>query len=400
MKKLFALILALTLLLPFAACGSGAETAAGGAVTIKVWGPQVEQELLKEMTDAFAAQYATPVTIELGIVSEDEAGTRMLEDPDAGADVFMFPNDQLRDLVSAGVLYELTAGDKDAAAGNNVASSVEAATVDGKLYAYPMTADNGYFLYYDKSVYTEDDVKSLDRMLEVANEKGKKICFALSNAWYNVSFFFGAGCSIGLDSDGKQTCDFNNAQGLLAAEAMQKFANDPAFITGDDNVLTGGMGTSIAAGVSGTWNAAAMKELLGDNYAATKLPTFTLGGEQAQLGSFGGYKLVGVNSLTKAPKQAMDLADFLTNEENQVTRFKERDYGPSNIKASEIQEVKENVALAALYEQQPYAKSQADVLSGYWTPAGAFGQALESHDTSKSLQEMLDTMVAQIVSAS
>ena len=135
-----------------------------------------------------------------------------------------------------------------------VASSIEAATVDGKLYAYPSTADNGYFLYYDKSVLSEEDVKSLDKMLEVANAAGKKIFMDVSNGWYIASFFLGAGGKLGI-VDGKQTCDFNNENGVKAGEAIKAFTAHPAFLTGDDAVLTGGIGTTIAAGVTGTWNA-------------------------------------------------------------------------------------------------------------------------------------------------
>ena len=44
-----------------------------------------------------------------------------------------------------------------------------------KLYADPMTASNGYFLYYNKEYFTEEDVKSFDRMLEIAEKNDKKL---------------------------------------------------------------------------------------------------------------------------------------------------------------------------------------------------------------------------------
>ena len=44
-----------------------------------------------------------------------------------------------------------------------------------KLHAYPMTASNGYFLYYNKEYFTEEDVKSFDRMLEIAEKNDKKL---------------------------------------------------------------------------------------------------------------------------------------------------------------------------------------------------------------------------------
>lgn len=72
------------------------------------------------------------------------------------------------------------------------------------LYGYPMTADNGYFLYYDKSVLSEEDVQTLDGILAKANEAGKKVFMDVSNGWYIASFFLGAGCTLGLDENGKR----------------------------------------------------------------------------------------------------------------------------------------------------------------------------------------------------
>jgi arabinogalactan oligomer/maltooligosaccharide transport system substrate-binding protein len=347
------------------------------------------------MADAFVAQSGKDITIELGVVGESDASRTYLEDPQSAADVFMFANDQLKDLVTAGALYEVSAGYKDQVIASNVESSVDSATLDGKLYAFPMTADNGYFLYYDKSVFSGDDVKSLDKMLSVANAAGKKIFMDVSNGWYIASFFLGAGCTLSLDGSGNQLCDFNNAKGLSAAEAIRAFTADSSFVTGDDSVLQGGMGNSIAAGVSGTWLAESIQDKLGDNYAATKLPTFSAGGSEIQMASFGGYKLVGVNALTKEPTHAMDLANWLTNGDNQTKRFETRGLGPSNENAGSSSAVQANVALAALAAQSAYAFPQNDVLGNYWTPAEAFGLALENKEGG-DLQAKLDTMVDQI----
>jgi len=237
-------------------------------------------------------------------------------------------------------------------------------------------------------------------MLSVAEAAGKKVFMDVSNGWYVASFFLGNGGTLALDAEGNQTCDFNNANGLATAEAIKAFTAHPAFITGDDSVLTAGIqdGT-IAAGVSGTWNAESISTSLGENYAATKLPTFTAAGEQVQMASFGGYKQIGVNSQTDFPVEAMDLADWLTNEANQIKRFETRALGPSNINAGSSDAVKANVALNALAQQSQYAVSQNEVLGAYWTPAQAFAETLEAKDYSKDLQTMLDTMVEQITAA-
>lgn len=69
-----------------------------------------------------------------------------------------------------------------------------------------------------------------------------------------------------------------------------------AFKSGADaDIVSGIKDGSCCAAISGTWNAKTAQETWGDNYAATKLPTYTLNGEQVQMASFSGYKLVGVN---------------------------------------------------------------------------------------------------------
>lgn len=365
--------------------------------TLKLWGSQEDQDMLAEMVEEFKkANPEKEYDITLAVVSEADAKTKYLEDPAEAADVFAFANDQIWDLYNAGALYEVTRN-KEQIIAANTEGSVEAATIDGKLYAYPMTADNGYFLYYDKSVISEEEAKSLDSILAAADKAGKKVFMDVSNGWYIASFFLGAGGTLSIE-DGKQVCDFNNENGLKAAEAIKAFTAHKAFLTGDDPILTGGMGDTVAAGVSGTWNAEAIKEKLGDNFAATKLPTFTAGSEQIQMGSFAGYKLVGVNSQTENAIEAMELAEWITNEQNQLIRFQKRAIGPSNIKVAESDDVKANIPLAALAEQSKYATSQKDVLGSYWAPAEAFGTAMEAKDYSKSLQEQLDEMVDQIQS--
>ena len=394
MKKLLLSMLMILMTLSLVACTAEEPAPEVKDVTLKVWGSQEDQEMLTGMIEEFkAANPGTNWTIELGVVGEPDARTKYLEDPEAAADVFAFPNDQVMDLVNAGALYEVTIN-KDAIVSASIQSAVDSATVDGKLYGYPMTADNGYFMYYDKSVFTEEDVKSLDKMLEVANAAGKKVFMDVSNGWYIASFFIGAGNKFEM-VDGKQVLDFNNETGVKVGEAIKAFTAHPAFLTGDDNVLKAGLGSTIAAGVSGTWNAGDISTILGANYGATKLPEFTLGGVATQMGSFAGFKLMGVNSLTEFPEEAMALAEFLTNEANQVKRFETRKLGPANKNAAQNEAVLADVALSALAQQAPYAMSQNNVAGTYWGPAEAFGLALENKDYTMSIQEMLDALVAQ-----
>ena len=401
MKKLLSTLIASLMLLSVSACSPSSnnstttETKTEETVSLTVWGSQEEQAVLQGMVDEFIqAHPETKWDIKLGVVSEADAKTRYLEDPAAAADVFAFANDQINDLVGAGALYKVTRNAEEIKSRNSE-GSIEGASYDGQLYGYPMTADNGYFLYYDSSVFTEEDVKSLDAMLAKAAAANKKVFMDVSNGWYIASFFLGNGGTLTI-KDGVQVTNFNDEKGLETAEAIKAFTADPAFLTGDDSILVAGMGDTIAAGVSGTWNAAAIKEALGDNYAATKLPEFTTKSGLVQMGSFVGYKVLGVNSQTKYPEQAMDLADFLTNEDNQKKRFEARQLLPSNINAVSMPEVSEDVAIAALQAQNPFGTSQKNVLGTYWAPAEAFGATMEAKDYSTDLKTLLDTMVEQI----
>ena len=389
MKKVLSIILAAMMLVGVCAAAHADE------VTLKIWDGQDDQEILRELCEAYAAQHPeNTYTFEYGVVGTADATARYLEDPAAAADVFIYPDDQLIRLVQADALYEVTRN-SDAIIAANSQGSVNAASYQGVLYGYPETSDNGYFLFYDKSVLTEEDVQTLDGILAAAEKAGKKFNFDVANGWYLASFFIGNGCVITLDENGNQICDFNNEKGLAAAEAVQAMCNHPAFLPGDQNILTGTIGDSVCAGVCGTWVADAVKERLGDNYAACKLPTFTCAGEQVQMGSFGGCKILGVNTQTQNPVEAMQLAEFLTGEYAQMRRFEVRGYGPSNIAVANSEAVAADPALAALAAQSEYAITQL-IIGDFWTPATAFGNELIAN-RENDLQSLLDLWVAQTV---
>ena len=55
------------------------------------------------------------------------------------------------------------------------------------LYGVPFTT-NTWYMYYDKRVFTDEDVKSLEAMLD----KGT-VSFPFLNSWYLPAFYFGNG---------------------------------------------------------------------------------------------------------------------------------------------------------------------------------------------------------------
>ena len=366
-------------------------------VTLTMWGAEEDQDLLREISDKFIEKngnYGGTITINLGVQSESEAKDTVLTDPTAAADVYAFADDQLNELVKAGALQEVQLNADDVKS-RNTPASVDAATLDGKLYAYPLTADNGYFMFYDKSFFTEDDVKSLDTMMEKAAAAGKKVSMDVANGWYLYSFYAGAGLNLGLADDGVNTvCNWNEAPGADVTQAIIDICQNPGFIALKDEEFTGKLkdGT-LVAGVNGTWRANDAAEVWGDNYAACKLPTYTLNGEQVQMASFSGFKLIGVNPHSANVGAAMLLADFVTNEENEELRFQERAQGPSNITALAAAS---SPALTAVVEQSEYATLQR-VGGNYWASAETLGSiCVNGNPDGKDTQALVDDAVAGI----
>ena len=138
---------------------------------------------------------------------------------------------------------------------------------------------------------------------------------------------------------------------------------------------------------------------MGDGYAACKLPTFTADGKEYQMGSFGGCKLVGVNPYSDYVGWSMLLAEFLTSEESQTLRFKERALGPSNAKAFQDPEVQANEAIVAVTEQSEFATPQ--IIGGnFWTPSETLGKIFGSgNPDGTDVQTLLDNAVEGITAA-
>lgn len=376
----------------------------GTDVSLKLWGAQEDQDMLKSMVETFKAQYPnTNWDITFGVVSEADAKTEVLKDPEAAADVFAFASDQLGELYSAGTLYRVSKN-ADTIKANNSEASIAACTEDGELYAYPSSSDT-YFLYYDKALFTDDEVKSLDTILAKDLDAGvTNFSFDIDNGWYNAGFFFSAGCKLfGETGVDPTACDFNSANGVKAADYMIDMVNSGKFANHDDGKLKAAFtARQLGATVTGSWNAADIQAALGDDFGVTKLPELTFeDGTTANLGSMANFKLYGVSAQTAYPLEAMALAEFLTGEDCQKIRFDEKSFAPTNLAlANDAEALASNPVIAAAAAQGQYATLQASIkqMGNFWTPAEAFGAGIEDGSINKdNIQEKLDLLVESIL---
>ncbi|MDE6919737.1 MAG: extracellular solute-binding protein [Lachnospiraceae bacterium] len=371
-------------------------------VNLTVWGAAEDEELLRQIIETFEEAYSGQADFEITFQPQSESSctNALMGDLENGADVFAFADDQLNTLVAAGALDPVE--NAESVRQSNLPEAVAAASVDDTLYALPLTADNGYFLYYDKEYFTQEDIRSLDRMLDIAAEHGKKVSMEWSSGWYVYSLFGNTGLTVGLNPDGiTNYCTWNSTEGRIkgtdVAQAMLDMAGHPGFVSTDDaGFLAGVQDGTIIAGVNGVWNAVAVEEAWGSGFGASKLPTYTCGGQEVQMASFSGYKLIGVNSYSAHKMWAARLAEWITSEENQKLRFAQRGQGPSNIVAASSEEVQSAPAIAALLEQSEFSYIQR-VGGSYWDPVTAFtAEILAGNPSGKSLQDHLDTMVEGI----
>ena len=371
-------------------------------VEMVVWGAEEDTELMNQIIENFQINYQGEADFQIlfEVQGESQCKDALIGGLEDGADVFTFADDQLNALAAAGALDPIENVDK--IRDRNLSSAVQAVTINNQLYAYPLTADNGYFLYYNKEYITEEQVKTLDGILEAAAANGKLFTMDWSSAWYVYSFFGNTGLQVGLNNDGiTNYCTWNqidgDIQGIDVAEAMLQIAKNPGFASHtDQEFLEGVKNGSVIAGVSGVWNSVAIKEVWGENTGATKLPTYSCNGRQVQMASFSGCKLIGVNAYSEHPKWASKLAEWITNEENQQLRFEMRGQGPSNTVVANSAEIRQSPAIAALLAQSEFSQIQR-VGGKFWDPVTKFAENMAAGNPSgQNLQEQLDEMAESI----
>ncbi len=398
MKKFLALLLAVLMLgSVLAACNNGGGNNGGGNnggseetddpfygednIKLLVWAADKAIDLTKELCDEFKAKYPDKkIDITVQVQGEGDAAAQVLNDKDAAADVFSFACDQLTRLLNANALAPVF--EKDQVVARNSEASVAAATMDDKLYAFPETGDNGYYLVYDKSVVSEEDAKTLEGVLAACKKAGRKFVVDAGNGFFSCMFPFTGGLTLeGIKDDTQQFNEYDEDSVVDTLEAFAKLFHEYSdiFMSSEATKISTGMAANpriVAAGVDGSWNAAAVADALGDDFGAAKLPTITVGDENKQIVSMHGYKLIGVNSHSKFPNASQLLADFLTDEAAQLKRAEVLSWGPSNNKAVEDDIVTGNVALSAIIEQSKSSVPQVNIADTFWSPMGTLGNTL------------------------
>lgn len=414
----------------------------GDIITLTVWGGETYTSIdyLAEVGDAFtnwmAENYpsAPTVVVNPSPISEASVKDRFERDPTGAADFAICYNDQLEDLIDDKYVYAIDdfSGilDVDDIKTRNGSSS-DVVTFDGKMYGFPISTTNGYFLYYDADKINLEDCATFDTLLAAIDEASTRdgvtyrFGFPTGSGWYIDGWWRGCGYDVVRSSDGtNSTCDWNSTTktptGVEVASAMLNLTHgqygDHWVGAGDSTLLTYTPLTTqspVIAWVSGIWNDDAMKENW-TNAAATVLPDITIDGMNYPMKSVAGLKVGIVNALSENAAYAALFGNYLTSKDSQILRYEMLSEAPTNIEASSEIDYGNNYAVDALVQQVAHASFNQNVGDGYWTPAGTLARVLyngingetsliDSGDYSAdlvinetALQTLLDETVASI----
>lgn len=371
----------------FVGCGSAktSSTTSGDekiTATIKVWGSAEDQadengRWLQTMCEQFNSEHPDwDLTFEYGVCSEQDAGKTVPQDPENSGDVYFFANDQLQTLIDANAIAKLGGETADYVKQTNSEAIVDSVSVDGAVYGVPFTT-NTWFMYYDKSKFTESDVKSLDKMLEK-----DKVAFNITEGWYMSSFFLANGCTY-FGKDGKDNSagiDISGDKGTQATQAMVSLVNNPNFVNDLQGVGIAGLRDgSVGAYFSGSWDYKSVKEILGDNFGAVSLPTVKIGGTDKQMLAFAGSKAIAVNPNCKYQQVAVALAKYLGGKEAQLKHYELRGVIPCNTELLATDAVKNDALVTAqndTFNNTSVIQPTVTGMNDYWTPAQNFAKSI------------------------
>lgn len=391
-----------------AGCSSGAPetggTNSGGSgsgsaptpITITVWTPSEDQSadngnwLDKELTAFKEAHPEWDLTINTGVSPEGDTLKNIQTDPEAAADVFMYANDQIPSMLSINALARLGGATLEQVQKQSSSTTLNTVSYNGGVYGVPFTG-NTWFMYYDKRVFSEDDVKNLDTMLE----KGK-VGFPLSNSWYIASFYVANGCTLfGEDGgDADAGFDFGGDKAVAVTNYLVDLAANPNFV--DSNGLSP---STLADGTinclfSGTWDYTAVVDAIGEeNVGICAAPTYTLDGKELQLKAFAGSKAIGVNANSKNPEVAVALAAFLGSTQAQQDHYDLRNIIPTD-EGLTVDDALAKAQMDAMSFASIVQPLQAD-MGQYWTPAETMGKEIiagtVTHDNAAEKTEAMNT---------
>ena len=369
-------------------------------VALKVWCPQnqVDTGIMADQQADFAAAHPEwNITWTTEIVGEDQCAENVTKDVDAAADVFFFANDQLKTLVDAGALARL-GGDAEQMVQTENSDLVKSTVmIDDAVYGLPFT-HNTFFMFYDKTLMSEDDVTSLEKIM--AKETADNVYnfyFESAGGWKLGAYYYGAGLSVfgPQGNDLAAGCDWNSEKGLAVTNYLIDLINNPkCAYDGEIDVSELIADHRLGVWFDGAWNYNLYHDALGDDMGMATIPTFNPDGNDYQMLGFYGSKAIGVNAHSQNAAAAVAFATYLASEQQQLVRYERSAQPPTNINIT----VADDPMVTVISEEAANCSVVQPIdstFSGrYWNYANTIPTEIRSKELTKdNAQEKLDAFV-------
>ena len=340
-----------------------------GSGTITVWVKTREQcDVMEQAAKDFLASNEAYSGYKINVEYTSTEADNIIKAGSEGPDIYTFASSASYKLKEQGLLSKLSDEYVSDIKGAYTTESIEAASLDGNIYAFPFTLDDGLCLYYDKSVIT--DTTNLENMIKESEAAGRYFCVPVSSGWYIDGFLIGAGCDLqdnNNDGVGQFSIEYNQAEVALG-ELIDIVSSPYAIAYMDFNYID-----PPAFVISGNWKAQSLKESLGDNYAVAKLPQYIgSDGNTYQVSSREVYTCIGVKPQSHEGKEkvCMEFAKYLSSSDVQKGMYIADGSVPTSIEVCNDSEVQADGMVMAVLEQSKHAVRDMEMTLYYWQAIG------------------------------
>ncbi len=380
--------------LALSACSASSDATEGSGsgdekVTLTVWENNTSGEKgPKFWQDAKAAfEKDNPnITIDIQPVTNEDLDGKLQTAMNGGTppDVFLQRGGgKLAEMVAAGMVLDITA---DIDAPGIAPATFEADTLDGKIYAMPMTVAPGG-IFYSKDLFATAGITDVPKTIEDLNAAVTKlkaagiapVALGAKDAWPAAHWFYWFAlreCSQETLEKASADADLSDPCFLKAGQDLQAFADTEPFQQGflttaaqnAADTADGLMANHQAAmQLMGSWMPGSSGSLTPDGEPLKDLGFFPFptvdGGKGDPAAMMGGVDAFSCSA--KAPKEAcVKFLNFLGSKEQQAAFATANSAIPANSEAADVVELPSLKELLGYYDAAPYVSLWLDTRLG------------------------------------
>ncbi len=424
-KKALLLVLAMIVVFTLAACGKKEDTSATASVApeasaaagegtgeaeakpedgakLLVWESREERPFVEDVLKQFKDKYK--VDFEFAEMGAADTVTKETTDGPAGigADVFVFPHDNLGRAIAANLVLPNDTYEKQSKE-ENMAPAVRATSYKDVLYGFPKAVET-YALFYNTDIVkdvpkTYADVITFSKGFNNKADNKYGFMWDIGNFYFSYPFFSSLGGYV-FGKDGTDPADIGlaNDGAVQGLQLMQSLKTDALPLkSGDVNwdiktdLFSKG---KLAMNVDGPWAISSFKGKV--NFAVAPLPALAEGKPSK---SFSGVKAWYVSAFTKYPIASKLFARFATSKEMLIKNNEVTGALPSRIDTKDDPAIANNPLVLGFLEQFDTSEPMPSIpeMGSVWGPAGASLSTI--WNDGKDAKGELDNAVKQIKEA-